>query len=134
MYIFSRLTVVCAAVAVVASLPVAVAAAQAPIHVKSCSVGKPKPFSRMAGGTQITYTNLGSRTAESVTFAVGYRNAEHNYLRRTTDVGSFAPHATINHTLPLYNDVVYAGAKTSVCMPVRVQWAGGTVWMVPAHH
>jgi hypothetical protein len=109
------------------------AQAAAPILIKSCTVAKPKPFSHMAGGTQITYVNLGKRTAASITFAVGYRNAEHNYLRRVSDVGSFAPGATISHTLPLYNDVTYAGAQTSSCMPIQVKWAGGTVWIAPSH-
>jgi hypothetical protein len=117
--------------AVTATIGPAVAAA--PILIKSCTVAKPKPLSHMAGGTTIVYVNLGKKTAASVTFAVGYRNAEHNYLRRVTDVGSFAPGATIDHTLPLYNDVTYAGAQTSSCMPIQVKWAGGTLWIAPSH-
>ncbi|HZY97060.1 MAG TPA: hypothetical protein VFE35_08150 [Candidatus Cybelea sp.] len=118
----------------VAALAAAAGPAQAatPILIKSCTVAKPKPLSHMAGGTHIVYVNLGKYTASSITFAVGYRNAEHNYLRRVSDVGSFAPGATIDHTLPLYNDVTYAGAQTSSCLPIQVKYAGGTVWMAPS--
>lgn len=108
--------------------------AAAPILVKSCTVAKPKPMSHMANGTDITYVNLGHKTAASITFAVGYRNASMHYLRRVTDVGSFAPGATITHRLSLYNDVTYAGAQTSMCVPVEVKWAGGTLWVAPSSH
>jgi len=110
------------------------AQAAAPILIKSCQVAKPRPLSHMAGGTHIVYVNLGKQTAASVTFLVGYRNAEHNYLRRVTDAGSIAPGATIDHTLSLYNDVTYAGANTSSCIPIQVKWAGGTVWIAPSSH
>ena len=109
------------------------ARAAAPILIKSCTVVKPKPFSHMAGGTRIEWVNLGGKTAASVTFLVGYRNAQQHYLRRTDDVGSFAPGATIDHVLSLYNDVTYAGAQTEQCVPTRVKWAGGTVWVAPSH-
>jgi hypothetical protein len=109
------------------------AQAAAPILIKSCTIAKPKPLSHMAGGTDITYVNLGKRTAASITFLVGYRNAQSHYLRRVTDVGEFAPGATITHRLTLYNDVTYAGAQTSQCFPVEVKWAGGTVWIAPSH-
>ncbi|MBV9263766.1 MAG: hypothetical protein JO324_05535 [Candidatus Eremiobacteraeota bacterium] len=122
----------CASVAMAAVTTLAAQAA-APILIKSCTIAKPRPLSHRAGGTQITFVNLGRRTAASVTFVVGYRNADHNYLRRTTDAGSFAPGATISHTLDLYNDVTYAGASTSVCRPIQVKWAGGTVWVAPSH-
>jgi hypothetical protein len=108
-------------------------AASTPILIKSCTVSKPKPLSHMASGTDITYVNLGHRTASSVTFAVGYRNASEHYLRRVTDVGSFAPGATISHHLTLYNDVTYAGAATTLCAAVQVKYEGGTVWMAPSH-
>jgi hypothetical protein len=117
-----------------ATASIAPAQAAAPILIKSCTVAKPKPMSHMGGGTNIVYVNLGKRTAASITFAVGYRNASMHYLRRVTDVGSFAPGATINHTLPLYNDVTYAGAQTSSCVPIEVKWAGGTVWIAPSSH
>ncbi len=110
------------------------AQAAAPILIKSCTIAKPKPLSHVAGGTTISYVNLGNKTAASVTFLVGYRNAQQNYLRRVSDIGSFAPGATITHTLQLYNDVTYAGAQTSSCVPIEVKWAGGTVWMAPSSH
>lgn len=119
----------------VAAATASISAAQAattPILIKSCTVAKPKPLSHMASGTSITYVNLGHRTASEVIFAVGYRNAANHFLRRVTDVGSFAPGATIEHTLPLYNDVTYAGAATTLCVPVEVKYAGGTVWMAPS--
>lgn len=109
------------------------AQAAAPVLIKSCTVAKPKPFSHMAGGTRITFVNLGKRTASEITFLVGYRNAASHYTRRVDDVGMFSPGATITHLLPLYNDVTYAGATTSTCMPVRVKWAGGTFWLAPSH-
>jgi hypothetical protein len=126
----AALTVVGVAAIVAASLP---AQAAAPILVKSCTIVKPKPLSHMAGGTRIVYVNLGKKTAAEVTFVVGYRNASSHYLRRVQDVGSFAPGATIDHVLSLYNDVTYAGSQTSSCVPVQVKWAGGTVWMAPSH-
>ncbi len=113
---------------------IAPAQAAAPILIKSCTVVKPKPMSHMANGTNIVYVLLGHKTASSITFAVGYRNASMHYLRRVTDVGTFSPGATINHTLSLYNDVTYAGAQTSTCVPVEVKWAGGTVWIAPSSH
>ena len=117
-----------------ATASIAPAQAAAPILVKSCTVAKPKPLSHMAGGTTIVYVNLGKKTAASVTFLVGYRNASSHYLRRVTDVGSFSPGATIDHTLSLYNDVTYSGAQTTQCVPVEVKWAGGTVWIAPSSH
>jgi hypothetical protein len=117
-----------------ATITMGSAQAAAPILVKSCTIAKPKQFSHVAGGTSITWVNLGKKTASSVTFLVGYRNAQQNYLRRVSDVGSFAPGATISHTLQLYNDVTYAGAQTSSCVPIEVKWAGGTVWMAPSSH
>ncbi|HEY6325231.1 MAG TPA: hypothetical protein VIW73_01770 [Candidatus Cybelea sp.] len=126
----AALTVVGIAATIAATLP---AQAAAPILIKSCTVVKPKPLSHMAGGTHIVYVNLGKKTASEITFAVGYRNASQHYLRRVQDVGSFAPGATIDHTLSLYNDVTYAGAQTTSCLPIQVKWAGGTIWIAPSH-
>lgn len=126
----AALTVVGLAATAAASLP---AQAAAPILIKSCAVVKPKPLSHMAGGTRIVYVNLGKKTASEVTFVVGYRNASQHYLRRVQDLGSFAPGATIDHVLSLYNDVTYSGSQTSSCVPVQVKWAGGTVWIAPSH-
>ncbi|MBV8345750.1 MAG: hypothetical protein JO190_12275 [Candidatus Eremiobacteraeota bacterium] len=123
-------TAVGIAAAIAATLP---AAAAAPILIKSCTIEKPKPLSHMAAGTHIVYVNLGKKTASEITFVVGYRNASQHYLRRVQDVGSFSPGATIDHVLSLYNDVTYAGAQTSSCVPVQVKWAGGTVWIAPSH-
>lgn len=130
---FSRLLAATLVTVAAATASIAPAQAAAPILIKSCTVAKPRPLSHMAGGTTIVYKNLGTRTASSITFLVGYRNAQSHYLRRVTDEGSFAPGATIDHTLPLYNDVTYAGAQTSQCLPVQVKWAGGTVWIAPSH-
>jgi hypothetical protein len=126
----AALTAVGIAATIAASLP---AQAAAPILIKSCTVAKPKPLSHMAGGTHIVYVNLGKKTASEITFAVGYRNASSHYLRRVQDFGSFAPGATIDHVLHLYNDVTYAGAQTSSCLPIQVKWAGGTLWIAPSH-
>lgn len=130
---FARFGATLGLAAFVASGLSAPAQAAAPVLIKSCTVAKPKPFSHMAGGTRISFVNLGKRTASEITFAVGYRNAASHYMRRVDDVGSFAPGAVITHVLPLYNDVTYAGATTSSCMPVRVKWAGGTLWVAPSH-
>lgn len=117
-----------------ATASIAPAQAAAPILIKSCTVAKPRPMSHMAGGVNITYVNLGHKTASSITFAVGYRNASSHYLRRVTDVGAFAPGAVIMHKLSLYNDVTYSGAQTTLCAPVEVKWAGGQMWMAPSSH
>jgi hypothetical protein len=123
----------------VATLTVAIAVslfgsaqAAAPILIKSCTIVKPKPLSHNAGGTNIVYVNLGHKTISDVTFAVGYRNAANHYIRRVTDVGSFAPGATINHTFSLYNDVTYAGAATTMCAPVSVKYSDATLWIAPS--
>ncbi len=131
---FGRLAAFALAAVAAATACIGSARAAAPILVKSCTVAKPKPMSHMASGVDITYVNLGHKTAASITFAVGYRNASSHYLRRVTDVGSFAPGVTIMHKLSLYNDVTYAGSQTSLCAPVEVKWAGGTVWMAPSSH
>jgi hypothetical protein len=133
MKLFARFGAVLGLAAIVAGVLSAPAQAAAPVLIKSCTVAKPKPFSHMAGGTRISFVNMGKRTASEITFAVGYRNAASHYLRRVDDVGSFAPGATITHLLPLYNDVTYSGATTASCMPVRVKWAGGTLWVAPSH-
>jgi hypothetical protein len=131
---FGRLIVATLVGVAAATASIAPAYAAAPILIKSCTVAKPKPMSHLAGGTTIVYVNLGHKIASSITFAVGYRNASMHYLRRVTDVGSFAPGATIDHTLNLYNDVTYAGSQTTTCFPVEVKWAGGTVWIAPSSH
>ncbi|MGA7355063.1 MAG: hypothetical protein WA431_09130 [Candidatus Cybelea sp.] len=130
---FGRLIAVTLVGVAAATASIGPAQAAAPILIKSCTVAKPKPLSHMAGGTDITYVNLGKRTAASITFLVGYRNAQSHFLRRTIDVGEFAPGATITHRLSLYNDVTYAGAQTTQCVPIEVKWAGGTVWIAPSH-
>ena len=130
---FGRLIAVTLVAVAAAIASIGPARAAAPILIKSCTIVKPKPLSHMAGGTEITYVNLGHRTASSITFLVGYRNAQSHYLRRVTDVGSFAPGATIMHKLSLYNDVTYSGSQTSTCAPIEVKWAGGTVWIAPSH-
>lgn len=130
---FGRIVAVTLAGVAAATASIGTARAAAPILIKSCTVAKPKPMSHMAGGTNIVYVNLGKKTAASVTFLVGYRNAAQHYLRRIEDVGSFAPGATINHTLSLYNDVTYAGSQTASCVPVQVKWAGGQLWIAPSH-
>jgi hypothetical protein len=94
------------------------AVAAAPVTINQCFVTQPKPLSKNAGGTQIVWTNTGSRALSSVTFAVGYRNAEHSFIRRVTDTGSFSPGATLDHHFALYNDVVYAGKATKSCSVV----------------
>jgi hypothetical protein len=131
---FGRLIAVALVGVAAASASFGAAQAAAPILIKSCTVAKPKPMSHMAGGVDITYVNLGKKTASSITFAVGYRNASGHYLRRVIDAGSFAPGATIVHRLSLYNDVTYSGAQTTMCVPVEVKWAGGTVWIAPSSH
>jgi hypothetical protein len=127
---------VAVAIVALAGVMASVGPAQAatPVLIKSCTIAKPKPLSHQASGTTIVYVLLGKKTAASVTFLVGYRNAASHYLRRVTDYGSFAPGVTIDHTLSLYNDVTYAGSQTTSCVPVEVKWAGGTVWIAPSSH
>jgi len=85
------------------------------IKIDQCFVTVPKGLSKKASGTQIVYENVGRRTLSSVTFAVGYRNASTNFLRRVTDEGTFSPGAKINHHFALYSDVVFAGKATTSC-------------------
>jgi hypothetical protein len=88
------------------------------IKVDQCFIIVPKLMSKKAGGTQIVYENKGMHTYSSVTFAVGYRNSDSNYLRKVTDTGAFAPGAKINHRFSLYNDVTFGGKATTSCTPV----------------
>jgi len=118
------LVAVIVAVAVVAHAM----AAPNPISIQQCFVTVPKPLSKKAGGTQIKYVNQGSKSATHVTFAVGYRNAENNYLRKVTDDGEFEPGHVIDHHFNLYQDVTYAGKKVQSCSPVSVTWADGSKW------
>jgi len=99
-----------------------------PISIQHCFITVPKGLSKKAGGTQIGYVNRGPKTAESVTFAVGYRNAAQHFLRRVTDYGSFAPGALIDHHFSLYSDVTYAGKQNQGCRAVAVKWSDGTRW------
>ncbi len=115
------------------SIAVAPAFAAAPVLIKSCTIVHPKPLSKKAGGTAISYIIYGKKNAAAITFAVGYRNAAQHFLRTVTDYGSFAPGAEIQHQFPLYNDVTYAGTQTSSCVPVKVKWADSTLWIAPSH-
>jgi hypothetical protein len=119
------------AVTALASAPVK--AAVAPVVVKQCFVTAPKALSKNASGTQIDYVIYGHRAAKSITFAVGYRNAQSTYLRRVTDVGMFSPGAEIRHHFSLYSDVTYAGQTTRSCVPLEVKWADASLWLAPAH-
>ena len=104
------------------------AAVADPIRVMQCFVIPPAALSHKSKGTQIDYVNKSRKTAVSVTFAVGYRNSLHNFLRRVTDVGEFAPAAEIRHAFPLYSDVTYAGKATHGCAAIAVHFKDGTVW------
>jgi hypothetical protein len=133
MKILGRLTIVAAAFAIAATASIDSASAATPVLVKQCIIKKPRPMSHNAGGTEISYVIYGKKNAASITFAVGYRNAAQNFLRTVTDVGSFAPGTTIDHSFALYNDVTYAGSHTTSCIPVRVKWADSTLWIAPTH-
>ncbi len=91
------------------------------VKIDQCFVTPPKLMSKKASGTQIVYENVGTHTYSSVTFAVGYRNADSNYLRKVKDEGAFAPGAKINHHFSLYNDVTYAGKATTACGAIAAQ-------------
>lgn len=108
--------------------PVALAQNKNPITITQCFIVQPKPLSKTAGGTQIDYVNNGPKTATNVIFAVGYRNAQEHFLRKVTDVGSFAPGQPVQHHFSLYNDVTYAGTKPASCSAVSVTYADGTHW------
>lgn len=119
---------IAAAFAVGSFLCVSGAALANPITIQQCFVTVPKALSKTASGTQIVYVNNGPKTAQSVTFVVGYRNAAQHFIRRITDYGTFTPGTAINHHFDLYNDVTYAGKQTQSCYPVSVKWADGTTW------
>jgi hypothetical protein len=108
--------------------PTPTPAATSHIQIEQCFVTVPKHFSHNASGTQIVYVNRGWKAATSITFAVAYRNAQNNFLRRVTDQGNFQPGVTINHHFALYNDITYAGKQTGGCKATHVTWADGTHW------
>ena len=118
----------------IAGVAMAPAAAAAPVLVKQCFVTPPKPLSKTASGTQIDYIIYGKKAAQSITFAVAYRNAAQHFLRTVTDYGTFSPGVQINHHLSLYNDVTYAGKNVQSCIPVKVKWADSTLWVAPSSH
>ncbi len=125
--------VVLAAVVLIATAVVSFKAPQAraaanPIHINHCFITEPKPLSKNASGTQISYVNTGTKNAKSVTFGVGYRNAESKFYRKVTDVGTIAPGVPIDHHFGLYKDVTYAGKQTTSCEALKVVWVDGTVW------
>ena len=111
-----------------ALVPISAIAAPNPIKIQQCFITEPKKFSHKAGGTQVDYVNVGTKTATKVTIAVGYANAEGKYLRRVDDIGNFAPHAPIQHHFSLYNDVTYAGKKVTSCKAIVVTFSDGSVW------
>lgn len=85
------------------------------VKITQCFVTQPKVMSKRASGTQIVYRNTGHHTYSSVTFVVGYRNSDSNYVRKVTDEGTFAPGTTIDHHFTLYNDVTFGGKATQLC-------------------
>jgi hypothetical protein len=117
---FALLTAI-AIFAVAIPVLTAAPAGAAPVTINQCFVTKPKPLSKNAGGTQIVWTNTGTKTLSHVTFQVGYRNADTNLLRRVTDSGEFAPGSKMDHHFPLFNDVTYAGTTTRSCTVVSAK-------------
>ena len=120
-----------AAAAAMSSAPAPVFATSTnPIKVTQCFITQPKLLSKNASGTQIDYTNTSKKTATMVIFAVGYRNAQSNFLRRVTDTGTFAPNTPVAHHFDLYNDVTYAGKQIHGCSAVSVKFADGSKWSI----
>jgi hypothetical protein len=120
-----------AAAAVISSATAPVLAASTnPISVSQCFITQPKLLSKLAGGTQIDYTNTSKKTATMVTFAVGYRNAQSNFLRKVTDTGTFTPGTPVAHHFDLFNDVTYAGKTVHGCSAIAVKFADGTKWSI----
>lgn len=120
-----------AAAAVVSSAPAPVLATSTnPINVSQCFITQPKLLSKLASGTQIDYTNTSHKTATMVTFAVGYRNAQSNFLRKVTDTGTFTPGTPVVHHFDLYNDVTYAGKQVHGCSAIAVKFADGSKWSI----
>jgi hypothetical protein len=119
-----------AAAAIVSSSAAPVVAASGPIVVSQCFITQPKVLSKLASGTQIDYTNISHKTAVQVTFAVGYRNAQSNFLRRVIDTGTFTPNTAVVHHFDLYNDVTYAGKTVHGCSAIAVKFADGTKWSI----
>jgi hypothetical protein len=127
---FSFAVIALAAVSVISSAPAPVAAATTPITVSQCFITQPKLLSKNASGTQIDYTNTSHKTATQVTFAVGYRNAQSNFLRKVTDSGTFTPGTPVAHHFDLYNDVTYAGKQVKGCSAIAVKYADGSKWSI----
>lgn len=133
MRLLGRLTLAVAFCASVVLASHAPAQAAAPVLVKQCFIISPKPLSKNAGGTQIDYIIYGKKSASSITFAVGYRNAAQHFLRTVTDYGTFAPGTEIQHRFDLFNDVTYAGKQVSSCIPTRVKFTDASLWVAPSH-
>jgi hypothetical protein len=106
------------------------AAAGNPIAIQQCFVTEPKAMSKVASGTQIDYTNQGTKTAKHITFAVAYRNSSEHFLRKVIDTGSFAPGSPIVHHFNLYNDVTYGGKAVQSCKAIKVVWDDGSIWTI----
>jgi hypothetical protein len=127
--LYFALALAAAAVISSATAPV-LAASTNPINVTQCFITQPKLLSKLAGGTQIDYTNMSKKTATMVTFAVGYRNSQSNFLRKVTDTGTFTPGTPVAHHFDLFNDVTYAGKQVHGCSAVAVKFADGTKWSI----
>jgi hypothetical protein len=112
-----------------ASTPVR-AASNTPVNITQCFITQPKLLSKNASGTQIDYTNTSPKTATMITFAVSYRNAQSNFLRKVTDTGTFTPNTPVAHHFDLYNDVTYAGKQVKSCTAIAVKYANGSKWSI----
>ena len=118
-----------AAVMTSARAPV-LAASTNPINVTQCFVTQPKLLSKTRGRHADRLRQRIAKTATMVTFAVGYRNAQSNFLRKVTDTGTFTPGTPVAHHFDLYNDVTYSGKQVHGCSAVAVKFADGTKWSI----
>jgi hypothetical protein len=103
-----------------------IATAQVPsspsvVKIRHCSISKPRPFSHLATGTAIAYTNTGPTILHGITFAVGYRTSDGNLTRTFEDAGIFAPNEPVSHHFAAYSDVQYAGPRPTSCSVVAVR-------------
>jgi hypothetical protein len=85
------------------------------VRITRCSIIAPRPLSHRAGGTQISYVNIGPTLLHRIAFEVRYRTAGTDYGRVVIDAGTFAPNTRVSHRFPLYSDVTFAGSAPLSC-------------------
>jgi hypothetical protein len=112
-----------------------------PIKISSCVVNLPRagddwvdpwgvryyqPSTR--GNVNVTFENLGSKTASSIDFGLIVHNV---LVGEARDAGTFSPGVAIQHELGLPEGRLPAPSAKLECVALRVKWSDGTYYKSP---